>query len=142
MADMDPRARELLQDGIVGQLGFHGLDGYPRVLPVWFEYRDGDILVASPKGSYKGRSLTADGRASLAVSTSEGQPYHLVTVLGDATVELLPEAERVPFVTARAERYLGPDRARRYAERWSKGGHPGDGELIRIRPRRIRFTEV
>ncbi len=142
MADMEAPARDLLQQAIVGQLGFHALDGYPRVLPVWFEYREGDILIASPEGSYKGRSLAADGRASLAVSTSEGQPYYLVTVVGDATVARLPEAERLQFVTAQAERYLGPDRARRYLERWSQGGHPGDGELIRIQPRRIRFSVV
>lgn len=139
---MEAPARELLQQRIVGQLGFHGLDGYPHVLPVWFEHRDGEFLIASPKGSYKGRSLAADGRASLAVSTPEGQPYHLVTVVGDATVELLPEAERVRFVSAQAERYLGSKAARRYVERWSRDGHPGDGELIRIRPRRVRFYEV
>lgn len=142
MANVDERARELLQDRIIGQLGFRGLDGYPRVLPVWFEYRDGEVLIASPEGSYKGRSLAAEGRASLAVSTSVGQPYHLVTVVGDAAVERLPEPERVRFVTAQAERYLGPEGGRRYVERWSKGGHPGDGELIRIRPRRIRFQVI
>lgn len=142
MAGMEAPARDLLQQKIVGQLGFHGLDGYPRVLPVWFEYRDGDILIGSPQGSYKGRSLTADGRASFAVSTAEGQPYHLVTVVGDATVERLPEAEGVRFITAQAERYLGADGARRYLEGWSRGGHPGDGELIRIRPRRVRFSVV
>lgn len=142
MADMEARAHELLQDRIVGQLGFHGLDGYPRVLPVWFEYRDGEILIASPEGAYKGRSLAADGRASLAVSTPEGPPYHLVTVVGDARVERLPEVERMRFVSAQAERYLGPEEGGRYVERWSKNGRPGDGELIRIRPRRIRFTVV
>lgn len=142
MADMEAPARELLQQAIVGQLGFHGLDGYPRVLPVWFEFRDGEVLIASPRGSYKGRSLVADGRASLAVSTPEGQPYHLVAVRGDATVERLPEVERLRFVTTQAGRYLGPERAPGYVERWSRGGHPGDGELIRIRPRRIRFSVV
>ncbi len=142
MADMEEPARELLQKGIVGHLGFHGLDGHPHVLPVWFEYRDGEILIASPKGAYKGRALTADGRVSLAVSTPEGDPYHQVTVAGDATVEVLPETERVRFVSAQAERYLGRERARRYVERWSQNGHPGDGELIRIRPRRIRFSVV
>jgi len=142
MADMEPPALELLQDRNLGQLGFHGLDGYPRVLPVWFEYRDGEILIASPKGAYKGRALAADGRASFAVATSQGVPYHQVTVVGDATVERLPEAERMPFVTRQAERYLGAEGGRRYVERWSKGGHPGDGELIRIRPRRIRFSVV
>ena len=59
---MDPRAAELLGRPIVAQLGFHGLDGYPHVLPVWFEYRDGELLIASPAAAYKGRALAKDGK--------------------------------------------------------------------------------
>lgn len=138
---MDERAEELLRSNIVGQLGFHGLDGYPHVLPVWFEYRDGELLIGSPPNAYKGRSLAADGRAALSVSTP-AEPYHLVSVVGDAEVEVLPEPERITFISSLAHRFLGPDGGRRYIERWSQGGHPGDGELIRIRPRKINFYVV
>ena len=136
--EVDPRAVELLGRPIIGQLGYVGLDGYPRVLPVWFEYRDGEILIGSKPGLYKGRALSRDGRTSLAVST-EHRPYHIVVVVGDATVERFPEAERIPFVTALAHRYLGPDGGKDYMDGWIKGGHPGDGELIRLRPRSINF---
>jgi hypothetical protein len=135
---MDPRAAELLGRPIVGQLGFRGLDGYPHVLPVWFEYREGELLIASPADAYKGRALAKDGRAALSVSTVE-RPYHIVSVVGDAEVERLPEPERIGFVTAIAVRYLGPDDGLRYVEAWIHGGHPGDGELIRLRPRKINF---
>jgi nitroimidazol reductase NimA-like FMN-containing flavoprotein (pyridoxamine 5'-phosphate oxidase superfamily) len=135
---MDPRAAELLGRPIIGQLGFRGLDGYPHVLPVWFEHRDGDLLIASPAGTYKGRALAKDGRAALSVSTVE-RPYHIVSVVGDVTIEPLVEPERIEFVTAIAARYLGPDEGRRYVEAWMKGGHPGDGELIRLRPLKINF---
>jgi nitroimidazol reductase NimA-like FMN-containing flavoprotein (pyridoxamine 5'-phosphate oxidase superfamily) len=119
-------------------LGFHGLDGYPHVLPVWFEHRDGELLIASPPGAYKGRALSRDGRAALSVSTPE-RPYWIVSVVGDATVERLPESERIEFVSAIAMRYLGVDAAREYVEAWRKGGHPGDGELIRLRPNKVNF---
>jgi len=135
---VDPRAADLLGRPIIGQLGFIGLDGYPHVLPVWFEHREGELLIASQPNTYKGRALARDGRASLAVSTAE-RPYHIVTVIGDATIERLPEPQRIDFVTAIANRYLGPDGGHRYIEVWIKGGHPGDGELIRIRPRTINF---
>ena len=134
----DPRAVELLQSTLIGQLGYHGLDGYPRVLPVWFEYSDSEILIGSKAGLYKGRALARDSRASLAVSTND-RPYHIVVVVGDATVEVLPEADRIPFVTALAHRYLGPEGGDDYIAGWIKGGHPGDGELIRLRPRSINF---
>jgi hypothetical protein len=133
---MDPRATDLLGRPIIGQLGFHGLDGYPHVLPVWFEHRDGELLIASPTGAYKGRALAQDGRAAMAVSTTE-RPYHIVTVVADASVERLPERERIDFVSAIAARYLGAEGGRSYVEAWKRGGHPGDGELIRLRPRKI-----
>ena len=123
---------------IIGQLGFHGLDGYPHVLPVWFEYRDDELLIASPPAAYKGRAMAKDGRAALSVSTVE-RPYHIVSVVGDATVERLSEAERIEFVTAIAARYLGPEGGRQYVQAWIRGGHPGDGELIRLRPLKINF---
>ena len=120
-------------------MGFHGLDGYPHVLPVWFEHRDGEVLIATPLATYKGRALSRDGRAALSVSTVE-RPYWIVSVVGDATVEPLPESERIEFVGAIALRYLGSERGREYLEAWRKGGHPGDGELIRLRPRKIHFS--
>jgi pyridoxamine 5'-phosphate oxidase-like protein len=135
---VDPRAVELLGQTIIGQLGFVGLDGYPRVLPVWFEYRDGEVLIASQPNTYKGRALARKGQAVLTASTIE-RPYHIATAIGDVTLERLPEPERIDFVTAIAARYLGAEDGRRYIDVWSKGGHPGDGELIRLRPHRVSF---
>jgi nitroimidazol reductase NimA-like FMN-containing flavoprotein (pyridoxamine 5'-phosphate oxidase superfamily) len=135
---LDPRAADLLDRPIIGQLGFIGLDRYPHVLPVWFEHKDGDLLIASPAGTYKCRALAKDGRAALTVSTVE-RPYLIATVVGDATVERLPEGQRIEFVRAIAVRYLGADDGRLYIEAWIRGGHPGDGELIRLRPAKINF---
>jgi pyridoxamine 5'-phosphate oxidase-like protein len=135
---LDPRAADVLGRPIIGQLGFHGLDGYPHVLPVWFEYRDGEVLIASPPGAYKCRSLSRDGRAALSISTVE-RPYWIVSVVGDAVIERLPEAERIKFLGAIAPRYLGAEAGREYIDAWLKGGHPGDGELIRLRPKKVHF---
>ena len=135
---MDARAADLLGRPIIGQLGFIGLDGYPHVLPVWFEHRGGELLIASAPGLYKGRALSRDGRAALSVSTVE-RPYWIVSVVGDAVVEPLPEAERIEFVSAIAPRYLGAEAGRQYIDAWLKGGHPGDGELIRLRPANVHF---
>lgn len=134
----DPRATDLLSQTIIGQLGFIGLDGYPHVQPVWFEYRDGEVLIASKPNTYKGRALARDGRATLAVSTLQ-RPYHIATAVGDATVEPLHERERIVFVTGIAHRYLGPADGAKYLEAWRQGGHPGDGELIRLRPKKTNF---
>jgi len=75
----------------------------------------------------------------LSVSTVE-RPYWIVSVVGDAVIERLPEAERIEFVGAIAPRYLGAEAGREYIDAWLKGGHPGDGELIRIRPKKVHFS--
>jgi hypothetical protein len=67
------------------------------------------------------------------------RPYHIATAVGDATIAPLREPERIIFVTAIAHRYLGPEDGAKYLEMWSKGGHPGDGELITLRPKKINF---
>ena len=135
MAEVDPEARALLDEPILGHLGFVGLDGYPRVLTVWFRHLDGEILIASRPGEYKCRSLRANGRAALTVATPE-PPYLTLNVVADATVETLPERERIELITSLARSYMRSELADAYLERWMKGGHPGDGELIRLRPRR------
>jgi hypothetical protein len=126
----------MLDEAIVGQLSFVGLDGYPRTVPVWFDHRDGEILISNAPGTYKCRCIGSGARVGFAVS-DPSPPYRLVTMTGDAVVELLPEADRVLLAGGQARRYLGPEAARRFF-----GPHPGDGELIRIRPRTVRFVDV
>ena len=138
VAGTDPRALELLERTLLGHLGFTGLDGYPRVVAVWFTNRDGEILIGSRPGEYKCRSLRADGRAAFTVSTPE-PPYLTAMFTADASVEPLPEKERIVFVSEVAHRYMGREGGDCYIEKWSKGGHPGDGELVRLRPRRAGF---
>ena len=138
MADVDPEAMALLDQPILGHLGFLGLDGYPRVVTVWFRHADGEIQIASRPDEYKCRSLRANGRAALTVATPKA-PYLTINVIGDARVEPLPEAQRIDFITSIARYYLGRDGGEAYVERWAKGGHPGDGELIRLTPRRYGY---
>lgn len=136
MNEVDDEALALLEKPILGHLGFLGLDGYPRVLTVWFRHTDGELMVASRPGEYKCRSIRANGRVALTVATSD-LPYLTITAIGDATVEPLPEQERIEFITGVARSYLGREGGDAFVERWSRGGHPGDGELIRLRPRRF-----
>ena len=139
--EIDPQARELLSRPIVGNLGYYGLDGYPRVLPVWFTLAGGEIQVASPPDQYKIRALRADPRATLAVSTPSA-PYHAASATGRVTIQRLDEDERIPFVRDVAYRYLGAEEGERYISKWMRGGHPGPGDLIRLKFERVRYTNV
>jgi len=90
---IEPRARELLSRPIVGQLGYLGLDGEPKVNPTWFRFVDGEIQVASPPNAFKSRSLRRDPRAVLTVSTPD-YPYQIASATGQVSIEVLEEEPR------------------------------------------------
>jgi len=139
--DIDPAGRRLLSEPNIGNLGFLGLDGYPRVIPVWFKFTGDEIQVASPPDAYKCRALRADSRAAFTVSTPK-TPYHVVSATGQVVVEAIEEPDRIAFVREIAERYLGPEGGARYVDAWMGGGHPGPGDLLRLRIERLRYTNV
>ena len=139
--DMHPKARELLTGPNIGNLGYHGLDGHPRVLPVWFNLVGDDIEIASPPDAYKCRALRRDSRAVLTVSTPQA-PYHVVSVSGRVAIEVLPEARRIEYVSDLAHRYLGDEGGDAYLAKWIRGGHPGPGDLLRLSIERLRYTDV
>ena len=139
--EIHPVADELLNQTLIGNLGYHGLDGYPKVVPVWFEWSREEVHVASPPGAYKSRALARDPRAVLTVSTPEA-PYHVVSVTGRVRIDVMEESRRIEVVGALAERYLGPEGGRKYMGTWLRGGHPGPGDLLRLVPERVRYTNV
>jgi nitroimidazol reductase NimA-like FMN-containing flavoprotein (pyridoxamine 5'-phosphate oxidase superfamily) len=141
MVDIDLEARVLLEQPIVGNLGFYGLDGFPRVVPVWFRFVDGEVQVASPPGAYKSRALERDDRATLTVSTPV-EPYHVVSVTGRARIDVMEEERRIAVVREIAHHYLGRERGEGYVSKWMRGGHPGPGDLIRLPAERVRYTNV
>ncbi len=139
--DMHPKARELLTGPNIGNLGYYGLDGHPRVLPVWFNLAGDDIEIASPPDAYKCRALRRDPRAVLTVSTPQA-PYHVVSVSGRVDIEVLPEPRRIEYVSDLAHRYLGAEGGDAYLAKWIRGGHPGPGDLLRLPIERLRYTDV
>ncbi|PZR87819.1 MAG: hypothetical protein DLM67_21550 [Candidatus Nephthysia bennettiae] len=141
VTEMEDHARELLSRPIVGQLGYMGMDGYPKVNPTWFLFTDGEIQVASPPNAFKSRSLRLNPRAVLTVSTLE-YPHKIASASGTVSVEVLEEKRRVEFVERVASRYLTPEQTRDYIAGWIKGGSPGDGDLLRLRIERMRFTDT
>jgi Pyridoxamine 5'-phosphate oxidase len=136
---VDPRAVALLVQPLLGLLAFNGLEGRPRVLPVWFLYEDGDILIGSPRHAYKNRCLSADPRASFAVVSST-RPHQQVTLLADAVVQNVSDDDRNQFIKRTSTHYLGREGSDLYLENWHSRRQPNDGGRIRLRPIRVRFT--
>ena len=113
----DPVVAELLAGPNLARLAYIGLDGRPRVVPIWFAYRDDRfVMVTGPKAD-KVAAIERNPAVALTIDSST-PPYHVLLVNGDATVETTGGmAEEYPaiverYLAAAAEAYLAPMRAR------------------------------
>ena len=107
----DPVVAGLLSGANLARLAYVGLDGRPRVVPIWFAHLDGEfVMVTGPKAD-KVPAIERNGAVALTIDSST-PPYHVLLVNGDATVEHTDGmAEEYPAIV---ERYLGPDGAKGY----------------------------
>ena len=66
----DPVVAGLLSGPNLARLAYLGLDGRPRVVPIWFGFEDGGfIMITGPKAS-KVPALQANGAVALTISTA------------------------------------------------------------------------
>src|SRR5437667_10234804 len=114
----DPVAASLLDGPNLARLAYSGLDGRPRVVPIWFTLLDGDIvMVTGPKAS-KVRALEADNAVALTIDDAR-PPYKVLLVEGNASLEpidgIAPEYEGIArrYLGAAADAYLSQLRTKR-----------------------------
>jgi PPOX class probable F420-dependent enzyme len=113
----DPIVAELLSGANLARLAYVGLGGRPHVVPIWFEYIDGEIIMMTGPKADKVRAIEANGAVALTIDSST-PPYHVLLVEGDATVErtdgMAPEYPRIVtrYLAGAAEAYLAGMRDR------------------------------
>jgi Pyridoxamine 5'-phosphate oxidase len=86
-ATKDPVAEALLSSANPARLAYTGMDGSPRVVPIWFRWTgDQFVLAEGPKL----KALTADPRVAL---TTDGNawPHRVMLVRGRSSIELLDD---------------------------------------------------
>ena len=104
-------------------------DGWPYVVPVWYDY-DGETFMVAGRGKARWVAhIQNDPRVSLCIDTSDA-PY--TRVLIEATAEIV-DSSWVPSSPQRAIRYLGEEAGRRYFEETRRVRRA----LARIVPRKI-----
>ena len=81
-----PVSKELLNSTIPARLAFVGRSGQPHVTPIWFLWRDGHIIMASPSTAAKVRAITRNPRVALTID-SEVPPYRVLRIRGTAEIE-------------------------------------------------------
>ena len=105
-------------------------DGFPRVVSVWFLYRDGEFLSVSHRNSSLVKLLKASAKVGFEVSPNE-PPYHGVRGQGSA---VLSEEGAGEVLQAVIDRYLG--RGNSALSEWLLS-RVEEEVLIRVRPHRF-----
>ena len=100
----DPVVKRLLGGANLARLAYVGLDGRPRVVPIWFAYADGDFLMVTGPRAEKVRALQANGAVALTID-SQKPPYDVLLVNGEATLD--PTEGMAAEYPSIVERFLG-----------------------------------
>ena len=80
--------------------------GQPQSHPVWYDYRDGEILLSTTRDRQKFRNITANPTVALSI-TDPDDPYRYIEVRGPvARVEEDPDRS---FIDRLARKYMGRD---------------------------------
>jgi PPOX class probable F420-dependent enzyme len=101
----DPVVQELLSGANLARLAYVGLDGRPRVVPIWFAHNDGELMMITGPKAEKAKALAANPAVAMTIDSST-PPYKVLLVQGDARLEevegMAPEYPEI------VRRYLGP----------------------------------
>ena len=83
-----PPAQALLHSKLLIRLAYIGRDGYPRVVPIGWLWKNGRFVVCTARNAPKVTALQANPRVALSID-KETQPPHILLVRGNAAVEIV-----------------------------------------------------
>jgi uncharacterized protein YndB with AHSA1/START domain len=90
IADLgEPGAMELLEHQALARLGYTGPDGFPRVIPIGFLWRDGRIIVCTATIAPKVRALKDRPQVALTIDNDVAAASKALCVRGVASVDIV-----------------------------------------------------
>ncbi len=100
---------EFLATNVICRMGCHDDDGWPRVVPVWFQYKDGGYYIIPRERSAWANFIKKDPRVYLSID--EGGRQRKVMVKGEAQLIEEPNVggKWVEIANEMSVRYLGPN---------------------------------
>ena len=102
--------------GVVGTLR---RDGSPHLVPVWFRWDAGAVMIWTTQARAWVRNLIRDPRAAFSVQTFE-QPYPAVIMRGTATVRTADDDATINEIRAITGRYIRLEGVERYIADWPR----------------------
>jgi len=109
----DPIAKELLQSTIPARFAYNGLDGAPRVVPIWFHWTGKEIVLCTPLTAPKVKALLKNSIVALTIDTNTW-PHRVLQIRGVAQIDTVEGV--VPEYAMAAERYFGRDQGQAWIQ--------------------------
>lgn len=94
LVNTDPVAQTLLESPVAMRLGYVGLDGHPRTVPVAYLWNGKAFVFASPTTAYKVKAIAAHPQVSFSVDTYSAEVRRKVA----AKLGADPVADYTPVV--------------------------------------------
>jgi PPOX class probable F420-dependent enzyme len=116
--------KDLLEKAGFAHVASLGPEGEPQSHPVWYDWREGELLVSTTKSRQKYRNYQRDPRVAVSILDPD-DPYRYLEIRGRVTdIEDDPEQA---LIDALAKKYLSTD-----TYPWRKPGQ--ERVIIHIRP--------
>jgi len=107
VAELNDKARSLIEGPNLAFLAEVMEDGSPHVSPVWIELEDGHLTFNTAVGRLKERNMRRDPRVALSIADKD-DPYDKVDIRG-RVVEIVQGEEAEDQIDALAKKYIGQD---------------------------------
>ena len=107
MAELNDKARSLIDGPNLAFLAEVMEDGSPHVSPVWVELEDGYLTFNTAIGRLKERNMRRDPRVALSIADKD-DPYDKVDIRG-RVVEIVEGEEAERQIDTLAKKYIGQD---------------------------------
>ena len=128
MAELNEKARRLLDEPNLAFLATVMPDGAPQVSPVWVDRENGYVRVNTAVGRVKEKNLRRDPRVAVSVA-DRNDPYTKVDIRG-RVVEMVEGSDADEHIDSLSEKYRGE---RPYPWRTPEERRV----LVRIQPERL-----
>jgi PPOX class probable F420-dependent enzyme len=115
---------------LIAKLCTHNPDGSIHIVPIWFRYANGEILLGTQEISQKIQNIKRDNRVTLLVDTTEPRLGGVI-MYGAAELDF---DDVIPTRISIFEKYMDADRAPELATRLASQWKP---VIVRIKPQRV-----
>ena len=115
-ATIPEEVRDLFDEPALAHVSYRNHKDQIVTFPMWVDSDGEHILVSSPLGSLKGKSLRADPRVAVSI-VSTTNPWHWLSISG-RVAEIQPD-EDLAFIDRMSQKYTSKKYERRTPARYS-----------------------